>query len=286
MGTKIPKAKSKFTLGTDKATLEKQLAHTQRGLERHAGGKMYTRRLGKIQDAMGKLPAEQTPEQVAAEEAAAKEKAAADSKANLERYTSTFKEQFAPTLGQTFQDWMGQQGGQFDYAQGRVQEMLNRRLSAQGLLGSGREVEMGNQATNELVGAFADRYQNAHQADIDNAMGWINNQQNATQAEKDSLRNFAQGLIGTAAQQSPLSSAYGASTNAAGATTTLGNQMASGTMASASGGGGGGTPPTMNNNASTDLGIQQILLGNKNQGGLITGVLGSLFGNSGGGSLF
>lgn len=264
--TTTPK-KNGFVLGTDLFTLQNQLKRTLRNLANAAPGhkKGWNKRAEKIQAAIADLQ---------------RQKAADETQANLEAYTKTFSDMFAPTLGQTYQDWMANKQGEYDYANQRLQQELNRRLNAQGLLGSGRETQLVGDAVSGLNAEYGKMFEDQKQKDIDNATAWIESQQGATQAEKNSLRGTLTNILGIAASQSPMNAGVSAAGDAGSTTYNSGNTAAN--LA------GSNYPyntyvpqPTKNDNASTNISIQGILGSNQANNGIWTGVLNSLFGNSG-----
>jgi hypothetical protein len=226
--------KKRFTLGTTLDVLNKQKARAERGIAAHGSGGRWGRRLGKINNAItGMTPA--TTETVPG----------------------------LPGLGQSFDDWYkGNQSG-YNTRLDLANEAVNRKLAAQGLMGSGREVEMAKQTANEINAEAQADYRSEAQKNMDRA-----------QSNADSMRNFFSNLLGTAASQSNMQ--YGS--NAANAMSN--NAMTQGQTGRRGGGGGSVSNPVKNDSTSFNLDLSSLLGKGQQGGNMWTSLLSSLFGGA------
>lgn len=263
--------KNKFTLGTDQATLDRQKAHAERNAAKQGNNPRWDRRLSNINTAIGKLPT-QTDTTTTTE---------APGSSGFQVDPETVKRLF-PTLGQNFGDWYGGVASGYNTRLGLADDALKKKLSTQGLLGSGRETQLYADEAAKLNAEAQQTYFDQQQKNIDNFSDWYTGNQNLAQNERDSLRNSLTNLLGIASNQSNTTTGYNAASNQSSNALNQGSKQGAYTTAGA-GGGGYSPTPGYDNSQSSSLTLAQIL-GKGQQGSSMWGdTLGKLFGGSGGG---
>lgn len=190
-----------------------------------------------------------------------------------------------PSLGTSFEDWYGGRSSGYQTRLGLADDALKKKLATQGLLGSGREVQLYQDEAQKLNAEAQQSFLDQRQKDIDNFSNWYSTNQNLAQAERESLRNSMLGLFNIASDQS--NAAIGSTASREQANNALNQGSKQGSYITA-GAGGGGTSrmPSRDNSGSLGLTLGQIL-GKGQQGSSMWGdTLASLFGggNSSGGS--
>lgn len=195
-----------------------------------------------------------------------------------------------PSLGMSFDDWYGGNASGYQTRLGLADESLKKKLSTQGLLGSGREVELYQDEARKLDAEAQQTYMDNQQKDIDNFSNWYSTNQNLAQGERDSLRSSMLGLLNLASGQS--NSASGVTATRDQANNALNQGARQGSYITSSAGGGGTSPlPSRSNDNSLGLTLSSIL-GKGQQGSSMWGdTLAGLFGggnttSSGNGGLF
>jgi hypothetical protein len=142
------------------------------------------------------------------------------------------------TFGQDFNQWMGSGGGKsaYDFQNNQVQGELNKRLAAQGLGGSGRELQLAQDASNQLTSQYADQYNQAKAADASRFVNDMGTRMNISEQAKGRMGDFVTNMLQLGMQQSPLTTGYNATQNLA--------SMQQGNYNRGGGGGQTYTPPT------------------------------------------
>jgi hypothetical protein len=235
-----------FTLGTDLKTLQEQRAHALQNVNKKNASKGWTDRLNNINAAIAGMPAAEQPpitENPAVVEDPAKQ---------------------LPGLGQSFDDWYKGQASGYSTRSQLANDELNRKLAAQGLQGSGRELELSQQISDRLGAEAQQAYRGEATQNMDRA-----------QRDSESMRNWLTDMLGIAAGQSNMATGSDAAGQMSSDTNAQGGKEAG--KFSTGGGGGYVAPPKLDSSGSSSLDISKGLGTGQQIGSMVSSIFSKLF---------